>query len=195
MTRLFAAALAILVAAILAAFVLGLFLGRVVDATPPSAPDPEPSWSPVLTEVPQPPWVGLASPATVGSAGASADAGPGDVLPSPETVVAVPAATPGRSITVTATFYCNADLSRYRASACRKGYPDRLGVDDLFAAVSADLAWLDGKTFTAWYRGRSVIVRAVDRCDCGSHKLDLYLDAWLHLASIATGRLYGVAIR
>jgi rare lipoprotein A (peptidoglycan hydrolase) len=61
--------------------------------------------------------------------------------------------------------------------------------------VTADLASLDGAELVVAYRGRSVTVRVVDRCVCGSRHLDLYLDAFELLASPGAGRLYDLTIR
>ena len=97
-------------------------------------------------------------------------------------------------LTVTATWYCNNDVSRARRSDCHYKYPDIIGHDDFYAAISPDLSYLRGKTITVYYGGKSVVLKVVD-CNCqATNSIDLYADAFEALSPLGSGRLRGVKI-
>lgn len=141
-----------------------------------------------------------ASPTPAGSAAGGLVVQPGDASPSPvptaqatATPAAVPHSTvarrsPGRVITL--TWYCNATHPEVRRSRCRAGYPDRPGVDDLYAGVSPDLSHLRGEVITVCrIDGGCVVVRVID-CNCkASRAIDLYADAFAQIAALTLGRL------
>ena len=90
---------------------------------------------------------------------------------------------------VRATWYCNNDPSRGPISACQYHHLDVVGSDQLYVAVSPDLDFLRGRTFTVIYGSRSVVVTAID-CDCqATHAIDLYADAFVRLRPLSSGSL------
>lgn len=94
--------------------------------------------------------------------------------------------TPGRpSLRLSATYYCRAGVSR-----CTRGYPDRRGVADLFAAISPDLRYLRGRQVSVCRPGGSCVsVRIID-CNCAATRaIDLYADAFARLAPLSLGRI------
>jgi len=82
----------------------------------------------------------------------------------------------GHSASGVPTYYCRAGVSR-----CTRGYPDRAGVADYYAAAGPSLRvgkWR-GRIVTVHANGRTLRVRLVDFCACGgNHFLDLYWDAF-----------------
>jgi hypothetical protein len=190
-------------AALLAAalYLAGYATGRA--ATPPPALAPLPSLAPVvvpeltgqpLDSAPVPTTapadvlpVGSPTPAPVAPIeSASATASP---------VVAPERGISGRTRSVSLTWYCNGDAGRARLSRCTRGYPDRAGTADLFAAASPDLRYLRGlQVSVCAASGRCVSVRVVD-CNCRAvAALDLYADAFAQLAALSRGRLTGARV-
>lgn len=113
---------------------------------------------------------------------------PGTPTAAPRAAAGQPATT-GAALSLSATFYCNADPTRGRLSRCTRGYPDRPGVADLYAAISPDLARFRGKYLTVWRGSRSVRVLVID-CNCQARMaVDLYADAFVRLASLSLGRI------
>ena len=205
--------------ALVAAFLAGLILGHSAAATP----------RPVATAIPADAWRQVEvshDPAPVPAA-ASGDARPEDSLvpaaPSmeptaPEVAASVPGSSPaavesdepratgalalpspGTIVTAAMTWYCNADRSRAQLSPCRRGYPDRAGILDLFAATSRSLAragWRIGRDVTVCIGPRCVTARIVDECGtCPGMAVDLYADAMVQLAPLSVGRLPGLVVR
>lgn len=170
-------ALEALALGIVMALLTGILLDRPASATPPSAPDPEPSWQPVptLTEAPQTGSPAASSAGSVG--GASSPAAPSteptaSAASMPETTpgAVAPSAAPGatRSVTGLASWYC-----RVGVSACTRGYP----ASGLYAAAGPALRvgnWR-GRWVTVTANGRSVRARLSDWCACpGGRVIDLY---------------------
>jgi hypothetical protein len=84
----------------------------------------------------------------------------------------------------TATWYCGA------GSPCTADYPDRPGVDDLYAAAGSELRVGDwrGSRVIVCHEGRCVPVRLIDSCVCGGNRvIDLYSDAFQRLAPLSQG--------
>ena len=90
----------------------------------------------------------------------------------------------GSSIRGTATWYCVPGTSK-----CPHGY-----TGGLYAAISPDLARWRGDHVRVCYRASCVVVKIVD-CDCQAFRsIDLFGDAFRHLAPLSAGRLHGVRI-
>jgi len=104
---------------------------------------------------------------------------------------AAPTAAPVRGTShasVSATWYCNATHPEAPRSRCSRGHPDLSG-DDLFAAISPDLAHLRGRSVEVCYRERCVVVVVID-CNCrATNAIDLYADAFARLAPLSRGRI------
>jgi len=94
----------------------------------------------------------------------------------PRTATPRPPSSTGHSASGTPTYYCRAGVSR-----CTRGYPDRAGVADYYAAAGPSLRvgkWR-GRIVTVHANGRTLRVKLVDFCSCGgNHFLDLYWDAF-----------------
>lgn len=157
-----------------AALILGYAIasGHPVSATSPSASEPVITWRPVQTEVPRavlpPSAEGVyEQPATTGPSAAPA-APTTEPTPVPGARTPSPSSRAGR-VTVRLTWYCEPGRSR-----CTSGWP----ASCLCVAVSPDLAWLRGRTFTLGANGRQVTVRAVD-CNCQARTaIDAYASVW-----------------
>ena len=195
--------------ALLLGLVAGLLIGQSANATSRSAAQPVATWRPVelQSEAPVygPPARGKGTPGDAGNGqnatGAPLDpprldpqgldhVGPGNSGASPSPVPSPRrAAVPGSSLRLSATFYCNADARRGPLSRCTRGYPDRRGVSDLYAAISPDLVHLRGKVLDVWRGSAHVRVKVVD-CNCAARMaIDLYADAFARLAPLSLGRI------
>lgn len=105
--------------------------------------------------------------------------------PSPKPSLAhsrTPVSHTGRSASGVPTYYCWSGRS-----ICTHGYPDRAGVADFYAAAGPSLrvgSWR-GRVVSVTANGRTIRVRLIDFCACGSggHFLDLYHDAFVALGS------------
>lgn len=98
---------------------------------------------------------------------------------SSEAVAGRASASVPRSLSgVRLTWYCLEGVSR-----CTAGYPPSCAC----VAVSPDLGWLRGRTFTLELAGISVMVRAVD-CDCSArYAIDAYASVFAQLAPLSAG--------
>lgn len=169
-----------LAGSVLAAVILG---SGSVFADVPTVMAPITTWQPVTAPSarPTPTAVPMPTPNPTASPRAT-------VAPTPR-----PKAT--RSISGTATWYCNADRTRAVLSRCMKVHPDRAGVDDLYAAAGPALRRAIGPnwrgTVVTVCMTRCVRVTLRDWCLChGDHIIDLYRDA---LEAISTSRWGGQA--
>lgn len=161
---------------ILAALLVGLLLGFVLGRLS----------APVLASTPR---AGLVAPSPAQLGAPSVGLGiatPGAPTPFVD-IGTVEIDTP--ILAVAASWYCNADPRRGPVSRCSRGHPDGRH-EDLFAAVSPDLARLRGVTVLVCVAGsRCVSVRIID-CDCRArHSIDLYADAFAELAPLSRGRV------
>lgn len=90
----------------------------------------------------------------------------------------------GLPVPVAATWYCLAGVSR-----CTVGHPD-VGGDQLYAAISPDLSYMRGRLVQVCRAGSCIRVRVID-CNCQAvHAIDLYSDAFKHLAPLSAGRIW-----
>jgi len=89
----------------------------------------------------------------------------------------------GRSATGAATWYCKPGVS-----ACHHSYPG-----GLYAAAGAELRvgkWR-GRHVRVCGNGSCVNVQLIDWCACGgNHIIDLYSDAFRHLAPLSAGAVH-----
>jgi rare lipoprotein A (peptidoglycan hydrolase) len=85
----------------------------------------------------------------------------------------------GTTVTGVASWYCG------HGSTCTRGH-----VGGLYAAIRRDLLYLRGRVVTVRSGGRSVRVKIID-CNCGPHAnlIDMYSDAFGHLAPLSAGRI------
>lgn len=193
-----------LVLGVILGLLAGFALGRSAAATAPPHLEPVTTWRPVETGTPHAPPATATLAAGVPSGEGGSGSTPGAAVPfppspaaasaQPTASVAVPVpdsaptsatrTTSASGHSVTGTFYCRSGLSR-----CTRGYPDRPGIADLYAAISPDLSRLRGKAVTVCRLGRCVTVRIID-CNCQATKaIDLYADAFSQLASLKLGRI------
>jgi len=141
---------------------------EVEAATPTPLPSPTPTLAPTPTPTPQ------STPTPTPTVAPKPTPRP---TPRPTKKPALPrASSTGHSASGVPTYYCRAGVSR-----CTRGYPDRAGVADYYAAAGPSLRvgnWR-GRVVTVWANGRHLRVKLVDFCACGgSHFIDLYWDAF-----------------
>jgi rare lipoprotein A (peptidoglycan hydrolase) len=80
-----------------------------------------------------------------------------------------------------ATWYC--DPARH--SRCTRGHP----WTELAGAAGPGLPYRVGERVLVRYRGRSVVVRLIDRCPTCGAGIDLYASAFRRLAPLSVGRI------
>ena len=159
---------------------------REVEVAPPTPrPDPTPSEAPS--------WMPPSTPTEPASPTLTAtpiQTAPPRPQPRPTARPLQPRSTSpstGHSVSGTPTYYCRAGISR-----CTRGYPDRPGIADYYAAAGPSLRvgnWR-GRIVNVHANGRILRVRLIDWCACGgSHFLDLYWDAFKALGRPSHARV------